>query len=162
MAHPVVLPHRGAPGGAAPRCGSRCCRWCQIVRFSQLRARPVSRPAPRRPPRLRLASSRGGCRLSQSYGDGERSEPAKPKFPQTSRFSARTPQNCAPIAESNSAGKIGPESGLGSARGPAKVCRPEKGHGLPPAALKAVLPAGAGFFIPKRLEPESGSSGSAS
>ena len=48
----MVLPRRGAPCGAAPRCSSWCCPRCQMVQISQLRARLV---AARRAPGAILA-----------------------------------------------------------------------------------------------------------
>ena len=83
------------------------------------------------------------------------------KFSAPRRFSTRTPPNGTPNADSESARHLQTESGLETARRRAKLALREKGQGLPPRGVKTVLSAGAGFSIPKNLEPELGSSGSA-
>ena len=118
---------RGAVGGAA----------------SPYKKNATPGPAGERPaglrclPRLCLVAGR----RSADWIPGKkpaRKTSRKNRFRPGGRFSARISPNFAPNADFNSVGKIGHESGLGSARGSAKVARGKNGHSFSPLRIGSV------------------------
>ena len=160
-------PRGGAAGGAAAGAATGAGK---IPNFSQLRgsaglpgchSEGVENRRPEEAPGQNPSGAGTWVQPPDPVDGSRRENERKPQNPRDGRISARIPPFDAPFAPAGSPARVWLKSGVGSARRRAKLALREKGQGLPPAALKAVLSAGAGFSIPKNLEPELGFSGSA-